>query len=121
MIKIGRNIKKLRELRNYTQEYMAEQMKMSQSGYSKIEQDETDTPISRLNQIAEILQVSLPDLLTFDENKLFLQFHNQHNQNLTNVQIGTIEREVYENHIKDLQNEIAYLRSTLEKLIAKLN
>ncbi|HXA02953.1 MAG TPA: helix-turn-helix transcriptional regulator, partial [Cytophagaceae bacterium] len=39
---VGSKIKKIRELRNYTQEYMADRLQMSQSGYSKIETDEVD-------------------------------------------------------------------------------
>jgi transcriptional regulator with XRE-family HTH domain len=39
---IGAKIKNLRELRNYTQAYMADQLNMSVNGYSKIEREETD-------------------------------------------------------------------------------
>jgi len=42
---IGQKIKKLRELKNLTQEYMAEQLGMkNQSSYSKLESGETDIP-----------------------------------------------------------------------------
>lgn len=39
-LQVGQKIKKIRELRNYTQEYMAEQLGMSQTGYGNIERDE---------------------------------------------------------------------------------
>lgn len=35
--KINQNVKSIRELKNYTQEYMSEQLGMTQAGYSKIE------------------------------------------------------------------------------------
>lgn len=70
---IGQKIKKVRELRNYTQEYMAEKLGLSQNGYGKMEREDSDISVTRLTQIAEILEVNLLDLLTFDENKLFFQ------------------------------------------------
>lgn len=55
-MKVGDNIKKLRELRNYTQQYLADQLEISLSGYGKIERNETDVSLSRLQQIADILE-----------------------------------------------------------------
>ncbi|MDR0802540.1 MAG: helix-turn-helix domain-containing protein, partial [Fluviicola sp.] len=34
---VGQKIKKLRELKNFTQEYMANRLEMTQPSYSKIE------------------------------------------------------------------------------------
>lgn len=42
---VGSNIKKLRELKNFTQQYMADSLNMSDGGYSKIERDETDISV----------------------------------------------------------------------------
>ncbi len=70
-ILIGQNIRKVRELRNYTQEYMAEKLGITQNGYSKLECQSSNMTIDRLTQIAEILTVTINDLLEFDENKLF--------------------------------------------------
>ncbi len=39
---VGNKIKQLRELRNYTQQYMADRLNMSLTGYGKIERDSTD-------------------------------------------------------------------------------
>lgn len=75
---IGENIKKLRELRNYTQSYMSEQLKMSLSGYSKIERDETDISFKRLQQIAEVLETDYSNILEFDGSKVFNINQHQH-------------------------------------------
>ncbi len=45
---IGEKIKKIRELKNYTQEYMAAQIGITQAGYSKIERGESDVPMSAI-------------------------------------------------------------------------
>lgn len=42
---------KIRELRNYTQEHLAQKMGMSQNGYSRLEKEDSDISLSRLLQI----------------------------------------------------------------------
>lgn len=70
---IGNNIKKLRELKNYTQAYMAEKLDMSIPGYSKIENDKTDITVSKINLIAEILETDISTVLNFDAKNVFNQ------------------------------------------------
>ena len=60
---IARNIKQIRELKSFTQEYMAGELSMSQPSYAKIEQGLTILKIDRLQQIADILEVDLSTLL----------------------------------------------------------
>lgn len=74
---VGKKIKQLRELRNFTQAYMAEELGMSLGGYGKIERDETDITINRLNQIAQILDTNLSTILNFDSNQIFNQYNNK--------------------------------------------
>ncbi|TAH20133.1 MAG: XRE family transcriptional regulator [Cytophagales bacterium] len=112
--KTGLKIKKLRELRNYTQEFMAEKLSMSQTGYSNIERDETDVSLSRLQQIAKVLEIKLQDLLGFDEKMLFVGTMTNNNTNQAGVIFSseTFERErkLYEEQIKQLKEEVAFLR-----------
>lgn len=108
-MKIGDRIKKLRELRNFTQEYMAIQLEMKQAGYSRIERNEVDIPFSRVEQIAKILNISLLDLIGFDENKIFGNAFGSLDTH-TNERIQEIKT-MYEARIADLQAEIAYLRN----------
>ncbi len=46
-MKIGSNIKKARELRNYSQQFMADRLAMSVAGYSKIERDEVSVNLDK--------------------------------------------------------------------------
>lgn len=74
-IRIGKKIRQLRELRDYSQEYMAEKLKMSVPGYSRIERNEVDVNIEKAYQIAEILNVGINDLLNFDEKYIFHNYN----------------------------------------------
>ncbi len=75
-MKIGENIKKLRELKNFTQAHMATQLDMSISGYAKIEKDRTDVSLSKIARIAEILETDISKILNFDAKTVFNQSHN---------------------------------------------
>jgi transcriptional regulator with XRE-family HTH domain len=57
------NIRKIREYRNYTQEYLAMKLSISQNAYSKIELGYTKITLERLFQIAQILEVDLIELI----------------------------------------------------------
>ncbi len=102
-VTIGNKIKKIRELNNYTQEYMAEKLGMTQSGYGKIERDETDVTYSKLEEIASVLKVSVEDLIAFDQQKFFNSFNNVKGNNVGSIYINEMAKEVkqlYEDKIE---------------------
>ncbi|HUH51742.1 MAG TPA: helix-turn-helix transcriptional regulator [Flavobacterium sp.] len=74
-------IRNIRELRNLTQEYIANQLNISLRAYSKIESGETQLTIKRLNEISKILEISPIELLSFDEKNIF-QNSSGSNKNL---------------------------------------
>jgi transcriptional regulator with XRE-family HTH domain len=57
------NIRKIRESKDYTQDYLAVKLAISQNAYSKIELGYTKITVERLFQIASILEVYPVDLL----------------------------------------------------------
>jgi transcriptional regulator with XRE-family HTH domain len=59
----GNVIRKFREMRNYSQEYVAGKMGISQNAFSKIENNITQLTVSHIRQISAILEVSMMDLL----------------------------------------------------------
>ncbi|ACT96108.1 helix-turn-helix domain-containing protein [Dyadobacter fermentans] len=71
---VARNIRKIREYRDYTQEYLAMKLGISQNAYSKIELAYTRITLERLIQIAQILDVDSVDLLNGDAEEL-VQLH----------------------------------------------
>jgi len=66
---VAANIRKIREHRNYTQEYLAAKLTISQNAYSKIELGYTKITVERLFQIAIILEVDPVDLINIANNK----------------------------------------------------
>ncbi len=69
---VAANIRKTREHRNYTQEYLAAKLRISQNAYSKIELGYTRITVERLLHIAEILETD-PVLLIGAERMQVLQ------------------------------------------------
>ena len=107
---ITQKIRRLRELRNYRQEYMAEQLGISQNAYSRLETGETKLDVERLRKIAEVLEVGVEDL--FNPEALVFNTHNQQGSNGLHVehhQTGISEEalrlitERYEAHLAELR------------------
>lgn len=82
-MQIGNKIKKLREIKGLTREYMAAELKMSISSYSRMERDEVSITLGKLQQVSEVLELNYLDILSFDEKQIF-NFIN--NLNYTNAQ-----------------------------------
>lgn len=72
-------IRMMRELRQLSQEDMAEKMNMLPSGYAKIERGETRLQYDKLVQIAQIFNVSLSDLVDNDKGVIFFMNENGNN------------------------------------------
>ena len=62
----GHVIKKYREMRNYSQKYVASKMGMSQNAYSKIENNITGLTVHHVKELSKILEVPITDLLKDD-------------------------------------------------------
>jgi len=63
---IFENIKKIRELKNLTREFVSQKLNMSSNNYGRIERGEVDLTISKLYKISDVLEVSVHDLLFSD-------------------------------------------------------
>ena len=57
------SIRRLRQQKGYSQEYMAFMMDMSQNNYSKLERGATPLTINKLYDVAEILEVTVHEIL----------------------------------------------------------
>ena len=69
MIKqVGDRIRAIRESKKLTQANMAEELGMkNSSGYAKIERGDINTPLNRLFQIADVLEVSITEFFIDQE------------------------------------------------------
>ena len=86
---VGQKIKKLRELRNYTQTYMAIELDMTQQGYSKSEK-EGKLSVDQLDKIAAILKLESAYILSFNEENL-LRDSNSLTNTMVHKQYSTKE------------------------------
>jgi transcriptional regulator with XRE-family HTH domain len=114
---VGQKIKKIRELKNLTQEYVSEKLGVSQSNYSKIESGEIDIPIERLEQISKVFNLRPEDILTFDENMVFNVMYNKTGNGFVINQVSENEKKLYEDQIKTLKEENSYLKGVLDKVL----
>jgi transcriptional regulator with XRE-family HTH domain len=70
---IAATIRKKREAKNYTQEYLAYKLNISQNAYSKIELGYTKITVERLFQVADVLEISAGELLDADTEEAELK------------------------------------------------
>jgi len=106
-------LKQLRELKNYTQEYMAQQLGLSTRAYSKIETGETQLTINRLNEISSILGIDPIEALGFDHQNVFNNCSQEGNYNTIGKSIYQLPDkliEQYEKRIEQLESEVLFLR-----------
>lgn len=128
---IGDKIRKVRELKGLKQEYVAGKLGLSVTAYGNIERNESSLSFDRLEEIAEVLEVSVQDILNIPE-----QFNVQ---SIVNSQVGFSQsgfnyyankREPNENDpeinafkllVENLQKEVEYLRQQNSQLMELLN
>lgn len=119
-MKVGENIKAIRETeKNYKQSYMAQRLGISTRAYSNIESNVSEITVSRLIEIAEILECDPTYILNYKEAKrsYYNYFHNHNgNHGINNVYQGSntdhIEK-IYEQLLASERSRI----SLLEELI----
>jgi len=62
-LNVGERIKKARENKNYSEEYMAAQLGMQQGGFSRLEKKTDEITLGELYAIASILEKPVTDFL----------------------------------------------------------
>jgi transcriptional regulator with XRE-family HTH domain len=64
--KLPKRLKILRELHNYTQEYVAESLKMSQANYGNLERETSKISIDKIELFCQLYKISVDELFEFD-------------------------------------------------------
>jgi transcriptional regulator with XRE-family HTH domain len=113
------NIRSLRRFKGWKQETMAELLEMSPNAYANIEQGKTDLKLSRLEQIAKVLEVDLADLLSFDRSVFFIHNSTAHyqlvNSSCTTTSNFEHELEKARLQLEQKDKEMAYSKLLLEQ------
>ena len=118
---IGTKIRKIRELKNYTQEYMAQQLGMAQNSYSRYENPDTDVKPDLLEQIAAILEVTPEQIEGFDEKLIFHNHVDTVSDEAIGIQNYTVNHYIIDPKIEKLyEDQIALLRKQNDMLEQQL-
>jgi len=126
---IGLKIRQLRELRGFSQEYMANRLSLSQRQYSKIERNEAKIDWYKIVEISDILEITPFNLVSFDDTLIFNnnstpEKFNDFTYNYPEKLVEQYERiieqyekriEQYERRIKQLEEEASLLKLTFVK------
>lgn len=116
MKKTGKNIRKLRELRNFTQQFMAEQLEMTQGNYARIENEEIHISEQRLERIASLLGCSSEFILQFDVEQVYDLGNTKAGYGMHQYSISPELKELYECRINTLESLVAALKKELYEL-----
>lgn len=103
-------IKQIRELKNFTQEYVAQKLGLSTRAYSKIETGETQLTINRLNEISKVLGIEPMDILGFDEKQVFNNCKQDGYIGINHINIPDKLVQQYEETIQSLKEQIKLLK-----------
>lgn len=120
------SLRVLREINNYTQEYVALQIGVDQSMYSKIERNPKIINGVQAEKLAELYDVGVGDILSPGVTILFSNstfsdkgyVHNLHEE----IHNAALEKVIAakDGEIKTLKEELEYLRRQNNQLLALL-
>ncbi len=110
-------IKEIREGQGMSQEAVAYQLNISQQAYSRIEKNPDSASLKRLRDLSSIFGVSLATLVGEEDTYIQQNFQQQggHASSIVHVHgtMNLVEKEIYEEHIKDLRLQIETLTNIL--------
>ena len=119
-MEIGENIRKIRELKGYSQEYVANALEISQRTYSRIEANEVELGLYKLTKISQLLEVTPQQIMGFDEKIIFNNKGAAYGAtHQTNYTFSDEERKQYLSQISHLKEEVLFLRTQLKELLSK--
>lgn len=114
---LGEKLKQARLLKNFSQEYMAESLQVSQKTYSNFENNKTKPDFSQIEKISSLLETSILDFLSEDRLSFYQTNSTGANNGLVINQLSEKIFEQYEMRIKKLDEENAYLKTLLDKFL----
>jgi transcriptional regulator with XRE-family HTH domain len=115
-IELGDNIRKIRELKGFSQQNLADEIKVDQKTISRIEKGDLSPKFETMIAISKVLSVTLSQLLSFNESLIFNNY-NQYQQGgnynaYINTEVEKIE-ELYKQLLREKDEVIALLKNKL--------
>ena len=105
---LGKKIRLLRHQKGWSQEDVAKRLDISIPAFSKIETGITDINLSRLEQIAQLFEMSVVQLLTFNDTE-------QQEKYVSDLDIVTKKLQQRESEVIELQKKVIELYEELRR------
>ncbi len=120
--KIINNIKTIRESKNLTADYIAQQMGISQSTYSRKETGESDFSLTELIRLGEVFEVSVSKFIDMDLARVINQYHAENTTSNTNnnIEHQVVSDEGYKAAIEQYKAENEYLKRQNDALLSAM-
>jgi transcriptional regulator with XRE-family HTH domain len=114
----GNKIRMIRDLRGYSQAFVAGKLNIDQTAYSRMENNKTKLDADRIELLAEVLGVSMVDILSLEPT--IVNFGPNHTCTQDPGQIENCracQKDFFERIIKGKNEEIERLEKIVEKLM----
>ena len=116
----GEKLKLIRELRGYSQEYVASELGIAQNTYSKIETNQTRLSADMLERIAGLFDVSPLDIISSQPAIVNFQSNKGTQQSFGYVEnVISGQKELYEKMLQAKDEEIIRLEKLVHQLLEK--
>ena len=122
MEKVLEKLKEARKEKGFSHENMAMELGISQGAYTNIENSESKLTVERLLKISQILEKPVYYFFETNPNNIYNQQNSDNaigyiveNLHQDNKEAYTKLSEAYEANLKDLKEEVAFLRKIAEK------
>jgi putative transcriptional regulator len=115
--KIINNIKTIRESKNLTADYIAQQMGISQSTYSRKETGESDFSLTELIRLGEVFEVSVSKIIDMDLANVINQYNNYPSGE---VHQTVTSEEGYKAALAQYEKEVEYLKRQNDALLSAM-
>jgi len=106
---LGKKIRLLRHQKGWSQEDVAKRLDISIPAFSKIETGITDINLSRLEQISKLFEMSVVQLLTFNDSE-------QQEKYVSELEIATKKLQEREADVIELQRKVIDLYEELRRI-----
>lgn len=111
MKNIGQKVRRIREEKQWTQEFIANKLEISQNTYSKIESGSIKLTIDRISELSKILDVPIEDMLC-DDTKTF----HLNNNHIEKFYIENLQEE-NKGLVQSLKDQVKYLQEENQRLL----
>ena len=121
---VGDKIRKVRELKGYKQEYVADRLNMSVTAYGNLERGDSSPSFDRLEEIAKVLEVSVVDILNIPDQLNIHSISNASgsvgiglNQTLNDNRRSDAELEGFKLAVEAVQKENEFLKEQVRQFM----